>query len=147
VKPATLFIDNTGAIYLIENQAVGARTKHIDVRMHHIREMINDKRMRTKFIRSENNAADVLTKNVTEKIHNTLVPKIKHGELTAIYDTATREDVSDIRMAKVRPTDGGEASGQGIVVAGREATKSTQRMANDAVLLMVGDNKIIYGTT
>ena len=39
VRPATLLEDNTGAIHLVENVTVGTRTKHIDVRWHHIREM------------------------------------------------------------------------------------------------------------
>ena len=57
IRPATLYEDNTGAIFLMENQVVGVRTKHIDVRMHHIREMMtkeDDKEARlvVKLIRS-----------------------------------------------------------------------------------------------
>ena len=40
VRPATLFEDNTGAMFLMENQAVGNRTKHIDIRWHHLRSMM-----------------------------------------------------------------------------------------------------------
>ena len=98
LRPATLLEDNTGAIYLIENQAVGNRTKHIDIRMHHIREMTSSMegelpRMTVTFVRSEENAADVLTKNVTEKIHDKLVPLIREGRLLEVYDSAHREDV------------------------------------------------------
>ena len=35
---AIIYEDNTGAIFLVKNQQVGARTKHIDVRHHFIRE-------------------------------------------------------------------------------------------------------------
>ena len=34
-----VYKDNLGAIYLVKNQHVGARTKHIDVRAHFIREL------------------------------------------------------------------------------------------------------------
>ena len=98
-RPATLFEDNTGAIYLIENKAVGNRTKHIDIRMHHIREMVEgteDKapRMEVRFIPSEANIADLETKNDTEKIHNYLMPILKNGLFRWIYDKANREDVT-----------------------------------------------------
>ena len=98
VRPATLFEDNTGAIYLMENQAVGNRTKHIDVRMHHIREMMQgtNPRMRVLFTRSESNFADVLTKNVNERVFTQLVPSLKNGDIAdVIFDTIDREDVKN----------------------------------------------------
>jgi hypothetical protein len=96
VRPATLFEDNTGAIYLMENQAVGSRTKHIDVRMHHIREMMEgpNPRLRVMFTRSESNFADVLTKNVSERIFTQLVPSLKAGDIARVmFETVDREDV------------------------------------------------------
>lgn len=98
VRPATLLEDNTGAIYLMENQAVGNRTKHIDIRAHHIRELMQgeDPRLRVCFVRSEMNFADLMTKNVTEKIHNELVPALKNGDIArAIFEIVNREDVEE----------------------------------------------------
>ena len=63
-RPGTLHEDNTGAIFLMENQAVGQRTKHIDIRYHHIREMIENNWMKVKFIKSEENIADMEMKNL-----------------------------------------------------------------------------------
>ena len=95
-RPATLFEDNTGCIFLLENKAVGSRTKHIDIKMHHIREMMqgNSPRLVVKFTRSESNYADPMTKNVTDGIFHTLVPALKDGGISeAIYHTVNREDV------------------------------------------------------
>ena len=50
-------------------------------------------RMRVQFIRTEDNVADIQTKNVTEKVHNHLVPIIKNGTFSALIDHADREDV------------------------------------------------------
>ena len=62
-----LCMDNTGAIYLSNYQAVGSRTKHIDIRTHYVRNLINEEEIiKTLFVKSENNAADIFTKNVTE---------------------------------------------------------------------------------
>jgi hypothetical protein len=96
-RPATLFEDNTGAIFLMENQAVGNRTKHIDIRWHHMREMMtgDNPRLRVVFTRSEENFADVETKNVTEAIHSDLADRLKDGRISkAIFDATKREDVS-----------------------------------------------------
>jgi hypothetical protein len=96
-RPATLFEDNTGAIFLMENQAVGNRTKHIDIRWHHMREMMTGEnpRLRVLFTRSEENFADVETKNVTEAIHTELADKLKDGRISkAIFAATEREDVS-----------------------------------------------------
>jgi hypothetical protein len=106
VRPATLFEDNTGAIYLMENQAVGSRTKHIDVRMHHIREMMEgpNPRLRVMFTRSESNFADILTKNVNERTFTQLVPALKSGDIARVlFETVDREDV---KKSSYRTTDG-----------------------------------------
>jgi len=71
--PVKVFVDNIGAIFLAEN-CVTKRTKHIDTRYHVIREHISDGIVKIVFVRSEDNVADVFTKNVTQDIF------VKHGE-------------------------------------------------------------------
>jgi hypothetical protein len=68
--PMTLRIDNTGAIYLANNQTTGQRTKHIDIRTHFVRNMINDGTIKTKFVKSADNHADLFTKNCPEDAFN-----------------------------------------------------------------------------
>ncbi|KAI2503386.1 GAG-pre-integrase domain [Fragilaria crotonensis] len=58
-----VYEDNLGAIYLVKNQHVGARTKHIDVRAHFIRELEEAGYLKVQFVRSEENSADILNKN------------------------------------------------------------------------------------
>jgi hypothetical protein len=64
--PMLLRMDNTGAIYLSNNQAVGSRTKHIDIRRHYFCNLINEEITKTFFVKSENNTADIFSKNVTD---------------------------------------------------------------------------------
>ena len=47
-----------------KNAKAGARTKHIDVRYHHVREYIVDGLVDIIFVRSEENDSDIFTKNV-----------------------------------------------------------------------------------
>jgi len=92
-RPGTLHEDNTGAIFLMENQAVGQRTKHIDIRYHHIREMIENNWMKVKFIKSEENIADMETKNLPVNLLEKHRETIKTGKMIERLASADREDV------------------------------------------------------
>ena len=57
-----LFEDNQGAIAIAENPISGGRTKHIDVRYHFIRELVERKVLNIQYTESSNQHADILTK-------------------------------------------------------------------------------------
>ena len=57
-----LFEDNQGAIAIAENPISGGRTKHIDVRYHFIRELVERKVLNIQYTESSNQYADILTK-------------------------------------------------------------------------------------
>ena len=57
-----LFEDNQGAIAMAENPIGGGRRKHIDVRHHFIRELVERKVLRIQYTESSNQHADILTK-------------------------------------------------------------------------------------
>ena len=46
----------------------GKRSKHIEVRYHHIREKISDGSVEIIFVKSEENIYDVFTKNIPEEL-------------------------------------------------------------------------------
>ncbi len=79
--PGIILEDNTGAIFLVKNQQVGSRTKHIDVRYHYIREMRERGGVEVLFVRSEINSSDILTKNVPEKLLAQHANRIRDGTL------------------------------------------------------------------
>ena len=79
VMPSLMGEDNTGAIYLTKNHQVGARTKHIDVRYHYVREQVENGTIKVDYVNTEKNPADVLTKNVTDKIMNMHGYAIQNG--------------------------------------------------------------------
>jgi hypothetical protein len=51
-KPAIIYEDNLGEIFLVKNQQVSARTKHIDIRHHFMREVQAKKDLDVRFKRS-----------------------------------------------------------------------------------------------
>ena len=48
-----MYKDNQGAIFLANNRQVGMRPKHINIRQHFMRDMVEEKDMDIKNIRSE----------------------------------------------------------------------------------------------
>ena len=61
-QPIKILCDNQSAISLAENNGYSARCKHIDIRHHYVRQMVNDKNCIIKYVNTEENAADLFTK-------------------------------------------------------------------------------------
>ena len=60
--------DSQSAIFLAKNPAHHAKTKHIDVQYHFVRDMVEDKKVLLEKVDTLKNVADSLTKSVsTEK--------------------------------------------------------------------------------
>ena len=69
--PITVHVDNDGAIWLSNNITTSDRTKHIDIRTSFVKEYQEDGKIIIKFVKSEENKADIFTKNSTNVIfHN-----------------------------------------------------------------------------
>ena len=60
-----VFCDNQSAIFLVNNQTYHARTKHIDVKYHYVREIIKGGDVLLKKIDTKDNPSDMLTKVVS----------------------------------------------------------------------------------
>jgi hypothetical protein len=80
-KPAILYEDNLGTIFLVKNQQVSSRTKHIDIRHHLMRGLQEKNNPDVRFKRSENNSADIMTNNTTREDHDKHSQSIKKGAL------------------------------------------------------------------
>ncbi|WVZ49109.1 hypothetical protein U9M48_000490 [Paspalum notatum var. saurae] len=61
-KAPRLWCDNLGATYLTTNPVFHARTKHIEVDFHFVREQVARKAMEVRFISSKDQLADMMTK-------------------------------------------------------------------------------------
>lgn len=64
-----MFCDNQSAIALASTANFNPRTKHIDIKYHFIRELLNNKRLKIKYTNTNSMLADFLTKTVSPKKH------------------------------------------------------------------------------
>ena len=64
MRPAKVLVDNIGCIFLAKNKSTSDRTKHIDMKYHYIREQIKNGSVALEFVRTAENHADILTKNL-----------------------------------------------------------------------------------
>ena len=76
--PITLFCDNVGATYLAYNAKISNRTKHVDTRRHFVSHYVEDGKIKIKFVRSEDNNADIFTKNANESTYEKHTSKRLH---------------------------------------------------------------------
>ena len=74
--PIEVYVDNFGAICLSKNARSTNRTKHIDTRAHFVRNYQEDGKVIIKFIKSADNDADIMTKNVTGEIYDNHAAKL-----------------------------------------------------------------------
>ena len=65
-----IFCDNKGAIEVARNPTHHFRSKHIDIKFHHVREMIEEGEIDLVYVSSESNVADVMTKPLNKSNHH-----------------------------------------------------------------------------
>ena len=58
----TIFCDNTSTINISKNHVQHSRTKHIDIRHHFIRELVENKVLVLEYIETHKQIADIFTK-------------------------------------------------------------------------------------
>ncbi|GAU51495.1 hypothetical protein TSUD_413780, partial [Trifolium subterraneum] len=68
----TLKVDNVSAINLAKNPIVHGRSKHIEMRFHYLREQVNNGNLALEYCKSEEQVADLFTKEVAVQVFQKL---------------------------------------------------------------------------
>lgn len=63
-KPTRMFEDNQGAIELAKNPSHHSRTKHIDIKFHHVRDSVVARKISLQYCPTQDMIADALTKGL-----------------------------------------------------------------------------------
>ena len=64
VERLTIFCDNTSAINISKNPVQHSRTKHIDIRHHFIRELVEQSTLCLEYVETAKQLADIFTKSL-----------------------------------------------------------------------------------
>jgi hypothetical protein len=65
IRSIKLCVDNQGAIFWAQNPAQEHRSKHIDIRYHYVRELVESKKVVLEYIPTNEQNADLMTKNLS----------------------------------------------------------------------------------
>jgi len=76
-------VDNREAIYNCQNNSINPKSKHIDIKYHHVSDLIKENKIKLSYIRSENNLTDGFTKN----LNNSLMDKFRKMLLKEIKES------------------------------------------------------------
>ena len=93
--PITVHVDNVGAIWLSNNHTRSDRTKHIDIRTSFVKEYQEDGKIIIKFVKSEENEADIFTKNTTNVIFNNHQRKLVWDKTNVDHEMSQEPDQSE----------------------------------------------------
>ena len=75
-KPVTLYCDNTSAINISKNLVMHTKTKHIAIKYHYLRELVQDKEVKMEYVNTKEKIADIFTKALPKDSHEYLRGKL-----------------------------------------------------------------------
>ena len=61
-EPMILYCDNTSVINISRNHVMHAKKKHITIKYHYVRELVEDKEVKMEYINTKEQIADIFTK-------------------------------------------------------------------------------------
>ena len=72
-KDVSVLSDNQSAIQLVKNPVYHSRSKHIDIKYHHIRDLYKSNCITLDYCSTTLNVADILTRNLCVNLHEKFV--------------------------------------------------------------------------
>lgn len=70
VDTPTMYCDNQAAVGISKDLRVNKRSRHINIKYHHIRELVDKNEVKVENIRTKDNVADIFTKGLPREAFN-----------------------------------------------------------------------------
>ena len=93
-------VDNVGAIWLSNSSCVSERTKHVDLRVHFVRDMIKDQVIEINLVKSAENDSDVMTKNQQRQHYMYAKSKLVYT-VQEMNEKKAIEDIEDVETGRM----------------------------------------------
>ena len=68
-EPVKLYCDNTSVINISKNLVMHKKTKHNEIKYHYLRELIQEKEVKMKYIKTKEKIDDIFTKALPKDSH------------------------------------------------------------------------------
>ena len=72
-----LYCDNTSAINISKNLVMHTKTKHIAIKYHYVRELVEDKEVKMDYVNSKEQITDIFTKPLPKDAYEYLRGKLE----------------------------------------------------------------------
>ena len=83
-KPVILYCDKTSAINISKNTVMHAKTKHIAIKYHYVREFFEEKQVKMEYIHTKEQIVDIFTKPLPKDAYEYLKGKLGVKPLTQV---------------------------------------------------------------
>ena len=75
--PIKIYCDNVGAIYMSTGTTNSPKTRHVSMKYYFTKELIEDGLIELIFVRTEDNEADIFTKNLMKRLFDQHASKME----------------------------------------------------------------------
>ena len=75
-EPVILYCNNTSAINISKNPMMHTKTKHIAIKYHYLRELVQDKEVKMEYVSTKEKIVDIFTKALPKDGHEYLRGKL-----------------------------------------------------------------------
>lgn len=75
-EPVILYCDNTSVIKLSNNPVTHTKTKHIAIKYHYLKELVEDKEVKMKYVNTKEKIVAIFTKVLPKDAHEYLRGKL-----------------------------------------------------------------------
>ena len=79
-----LYCDNTSVVNISKNPVMHAKTKHIAIKNHYVRELVEDKQVKMEYIHSKEHIVDIFTKPLPKDAYEYLRGNLGVKPLTQV---------------------------------------------------------------
>ena len=64
IELVVIYYDNTSAINISKNPVIHTKTKHISIKYHYLRELVQDKEVRMEYVNTKDKLVGIFTKSL-----------------------------------------------------------------------------------